>query len=473
MCTTLLSVLFCTMWVSSEAQCPIVRMDLMQWAADISAPGSEEGQAILDGVRETVDRYCRVADLTDITDHRRGYNEEKDLMFQSLFRDGGLIFNDLIPDWGQRVSPDEYRSMVRGKLFNSGVDFLLGDAVLEEIWVSGGYFRARLKMNKTMYNGLNKRFEEIRYKRGKEPVIPLIVEIRLLALQEGRYDGVITSIAHARPKAIKPTAGRFFESDLAGLYGFPLQSEPAFAWKETKLPSFRHVMVQLGTTYAHPLFSSEKWYGLVGLHVRQGWLGHSLSGDLILSAQEDQRLINGRTYDVPFDQHWSFMGGSFRHAYLSIQVPIGVRFIPNPNLFESWMVDLQILPGWTWHSQEYKGDLVLEHGYDGYLDCRVEIEEGSEDLSDRWGQPALSFRLSPGYYRQVPSMTSNIRSIGWFLRMDVEAGLFPLFSREDEGAWLSLDAAGRVVRTPGAGMLYRKYMPVNAGLRAGIYWKFF
>ena len=37
--------------------------------------------------------------------------------------------------------------------------------------------------------------------------------------------------------------------------------------------------------------------------------------------------------------------------------------------------------------------------------------------------------------------------------MDVEAGLFPLFSREDEGAWLSLDAAGRVVRTPVAGML--------------------
>lgn len=459
-----------------QAQCPTLYVENLHWAADMPLPDADKRLAIVEGIRATLLRYCEVADLTEVTGNKRGYSEEKDLAFQDLFRDGGLVYNDLLPDWGQRISPDEYRNTVRNKLHNSGVDFQLDSAMLEQIWESGGYYRARLTLKKTMFNGLNKRkpLEEVGYKRGKEPVIPLIMELRLLALSDGAYGGVITSLAHALPKTIKPTIGRFLDVDLAGFAGMPLRTEAAYPWRDEDLGTGRHLMLQAGAGYAHPLGSSDRWYGLAGVHIRQGWLSQRLDEDIAVAAREEGRTIGSRTYDVPYDRRWTYSeGGTFHYRYLSVAVPLGVRFIPRPNLFRSWIFDLQVMPGWSWITREYQGDLVLEHGYGGHLDCRFEVSGDSEGLSDRWSQPAMALRFSPGYYRQIPSLTRTNRSVGWFLRMDAEAGILPLIRRNSDAAWITLDESGMPFRNAGAGMLYRSYLAANLGLRAGIYWKIF
>jgi len=99
------------------------------------------------------------------------------------------------------------------------------------------------------------------------------------------------------------------------------------------------------------------------------------------------------------------------------------------------------------------------------------------DVVSRGIAPMFNLRFSPGYYSAIPSWSQSKRNIGWFVRADLEAALLPLFQKDGQKPWISLDGLsdgqGLVLTDDDAAVLYRTHKPLLIGLRGGIFWKFF
>lgn len=454
------------------AQCPPVKDQAAAWeAAELDA---EQQDAVLRAIRQTLDRYCEIADLYD---HGQGiYSEDKGREFLELLGPSQRIFDDLQLDGGG-LTPAQYRDKAYKYFYNTGLQFRLEDPLIGEVRRNERYLMARILLRKEMFNGLDSRY---RYRdlSGRPRSIPLVMEMRLDRQADGAYRAYVYAIDEAVEKVTREYSGRYLDIQIGGLADMGTGWQAAEPWTALDLPRPQHRAFQVEGLYSAPFGGSERWYWSAGLGLRNGNASLRLDEALRVQFTQQGRDFGQGLYSVPFTRYWEYGAGSeIWLSYTAAFVPLGVRFNLRPDFRKEWLFDLHVLPGLAMVRQDYEGDIALAYGYGGHLDCIRNVAFRRGDARSGWMSPMFNLRFSPGYYGSIASWGRSNRNVGWFLRADLEMALLPLIQREGDAPWISLesqpDGQGLAVINDDAAILHRTQKPLLIGLRGGIFWKFF
>lgn len=471
--TLLLVLAICASFADGKAQCPPLEARTVSWeAAELD---SDSREAVLVTIRKTLDRYCAIADLYDAD--LGVYSEEKGRAFLELLGPSQWIADDLQTGGEATLSPAQYRDKVYQYFYQTGVQFRLEDPQLKEVRRMEQYLVATIHLRKRMFNGLDRRYA---YKdlSGKPREMELVMELRIRLGGSGSELAVIHSISEVAAEREAISVGRYLDLQVGGLTDIGTGWEAAEPWTALALPRPDHKVLHVEGLYSAPLGKGEHWYWSVGLGIRRGEARTVLQEDLSIQSTAALRELGSQTYNVPFTSLWQFNAGSeVLLAYTAVVLPLGLRWNPSPDFRREWLVDLHLIPGMSLFAQDYEGDIRLAYGYGGNLDCSYEGNFRRGDVRSSWTTPMVHLRFSPGYYGTIPNWSRSSRNLGWFLRLDAEMGLLPMFRREGGRPWVSLEnvsnGQGRPVFDQGAAPLHRTHTPLLIGLRGGLFWKFF
>jgi len=456
----------------AQAQFPPVRSDSIVWGEGLLP--SDDRDAIVQAIRIGMDRYWNLSDF--IHPDRGTFDEEKGREFLQLFQGSDKVYNDLAGLEGEQVSPAYYRDKVGLNMANTGVQFRIGYPYIENIRKVDGYIVAKVLFTKTMLNGLDDRNRIIMYPLKKAPRLPLSVEMKLMDDGAGGYQSSIYAIRSNHVRVRKETTGRYLDLSAGGISGLSLNTTLARPWEGLTAPDGRYVAGHFEVQKAGHFGNSDRLYWIAGLGIRRGILTTSLPEGLTDETEYDSRTINGVSYGVT---NWEITqlhpGSEVVMEHWTGYVPVGVRYQLRPGLQTEWLLDAQILAGYSIIGQDMQGTIQRSRLY-GPLHEPIcapvrNLEKGDERTT--WSQPFVNFRFSPGYYQAIDNWGSSTRTVGWFVRADVELSLLPLFSREGDEQWAILDDNGILDLNTAAGVLYQAVSPLSAGIRIGVYWKMY
>jgi hypothetical protein len=454
------------------AQCPSATWEGVVW--DGIDPDEETKEAILIAARQTFTLYCQTADFKDA--ETGFYSSEKGQIFHEMLRYCNEIYNDLYEDVEIMTLPLDYRDLV-SKNLTQGVNYNLKQVNILSIRKSDTYYIVTITYLKDLYNGLDTKLRYKSYPRTKPRQLSMEMLLRVSEVGSGRYEATIDRINSLDKKEKGLTTGKYLDFQIGGMTAMAKGETLMPLLTNASLPDHNVQALALEVLQSRSLGVSEHWYWSVGLGVRRGQVTATLDDDLVFGRTSENTLFGGAFYPVNNNQRWVMSsGGEVNIAFSSVYLPLGVRWNLNPSLSHSeWLLDLHLLAGYTWLQQEFIGGSEVSYGYGDNADyCADAATYRQGDNVWKWGSWMAGLRFSPGYYSSLSRWSKSHRHIGWFIRLDLETSLMPLFRLEGDSPWVSLQP-GMASRhdNPGRGILFQEMAPTFIGGRIGIFLKSF
>ncbi|MEZ5030524.1 MAG: hypothetical protein R2787_03910 [Saprospiraceae bacterium] len=135
-------------------------------------------------------------------------------------------------------------------------------------------------------------------------------------------------------------------------------------WEGLAVPDGSYVAGHFEVQKAGHFGNSDRLYWIVGLGIRRGVLTTSLPEGLTDETEYDSRTINGVSYGVT---NWEITQlhpeSEVVMEHWTGYVPVGVRYQLRPGLQSEWLVDAQILAGYSIIGQDMQGTIQRSRLY--------------------------------------------------------------------------------------------------------------